>query len=76
MNPVRTSSTRRLAARMKWWSLTMLVALMVTHLSVAAAQTAPVGNGFTVTSGDVQATGSDVVITVTTGPVTFQELRR
>ena len=34
------------------------------------------GLPFTVTSGDVQATGSDVVITVNTGPVTFQELRR
>jgi Ca2+-binding RTX toxin-like protein len=39
---------------MKWWSLTMLLALMVTHLSVAAAQVAaPVGNGFTVTAGDL-----------------------
>jgi hypothetical protein len=35
-----------------------------------------VGLPFTVTSGEVQATGSDVIITVTTGPVTFQELQR
>lgn len=34
------------------------------------------GLPFTVTAGDVQASGSDVVITVNTGPITFQELRR
>jgi hypothetical protein len=34
------------------------------------------GLPFTVTSGDVQVSGTDVVITVTTGPVTLQELRR
>lgn len=34
------------------------------------------GLPFTVTSGDVQATGSNVVITVDTGPITFQELQR
>ena len=34
------------------------------------------GLPFTVTSGTVQASGSDVVITVDTGPVTFQDLRR
>lgn len=35
-----------------------------------------VGLPFTVTGGDVQTSGGDVVITVDTGPVTFQELRR
>ncbi|WP_420122576.1 DUF2993 domain-containing protein [Nakamurella sp.] len=34
------------------------------------------GLPFTVTSGTVQTSGSDVVITVDTGPVTFQDLRR
>lgn len=34
------------------------------------------GLPFTVTSGDVEVTGSNVVITVTTGPVTFQDLKR
>lgn len=34
------------------------------------------GLPFTVTSGTVQAAGSDVVITVDTGPVTFSDLRR
>lgn len=34
------------------------------------------GLPFTVTSGDVQVSGSDVVITVTTGPVTLAELTR
>lgn len=35
-----------------------------------------VGLPFTVTSGTVQTSGTDVVITVDTGPVAFQELRR
>ena len=34
------------------------------------------GLPFTVTSGDVQVSGSDVVITVSTGPVTFRDLQR
>ena len=34
------------------------------------------GLPFSVTAGDVQVSGSDVVITVNTGPVTFQELQR
>jgi hypothetical protein len=34
------------------------------------------GLPFTVTSGTVQVSGSDAVITVSTGPVTFRELRR
>jgi hypothetical protein len=34
------------------------------------------GLPFTVSSGDVQVSGSDVVITVNTGPVTFQDLQR
>lgn len=34
------------------------------------------GLPFTVTSGDVEVTGTNVVITVNTGPVTFRELQR
>jgi hypothetical protein len=46
-------------------------------LATGLTTTVPlVGLPFTVTAGDVQATGNDVVITVTTGPVTFQELKR
>ena len=46
-------------------------------LATGLTTTVPlVGLPFTVTAGDVQVTGSDVVITVTTGPVSFQELRR
>lgn len=46
-------------------------------LSTGLTTTIPLaGLPFTVTSGDVQTTGTDVVITVNTGSVMFQELKR
>lgn len=57
--------------------LTQAAQQAATALASGLTTTIPLaGLPFTVTSGDAQATGSNVVITVTTGPVTFQELQR
>jgi hypothetical protein len=57
--------------------LTSLAQSAAAALASNLTTTVPLrGLPFTVTSGDVQVSGSDVVITVSTGPVTFQELQR
>lgn len=57
--------------------LTQAAQQAASALAAGLTTTVPLaGLPFTVTSGEVQTAGSDVVITVTTGPVTFQELRR
>jgi LmeA-like phospholipid-binding len=59
------------------FDLTPLARQAATALASGLTMTVPlVGLPFSVTSGDVQVSGSDVVITVNTGPVTFQELQR
>jgi hypothetical protein len=56
--------------------LTPLAERAASALASGLTTTVPLtGLPFTVTSGDVQVAGGDVVVTVNTGPVTFQELR-
>lgn len=57
--------------------LTQAAQQAASALATGLTTTIPLaGLPFTVTSGDAQVSGSDVVITVTTGPVTFRELQR
>lgn len=57
--------------------LTPLAQQAASALASRLTTTIPLaGLPFTVTSGDVLVSGSDVVITVNTGPITLQELRR
>lgn len=57
--------------------LTPLAEAAASALASGLTTTVPLQDlPFTVTSGDVEVSGSDVVIAVATGPVTFQELQR
>ncbi len=72
---VLTLSVDRLSAA--GVDLTPLARSAASALASGLTTTIPLqGLPFTVTSGDAQVSGNDVVITVSTGPVTFQDLHR